>query len=144
MAPEFPGVTVPVPGCDPVAENSRYEGWDGRLYPSQQDMVMIGTQQTPVTQTITLWALSGYMTDEAGRWCMTRHQVYEVAAAYGLCSESEFLEMWEWAVGDRLAPVWAVVNELEQRWLRLHEESPAGGSRFVNFGDVRPDVMALQ
>lgn len=140
MAPEFPAVTVPVPGCSPVAENRRYEGWDERIYPSQQDMIQIGTQQTPVTQTLTLWALSGYCTDRDGRWCMTRHQCYEVAAAYGLCSESEFQEMWTWATEDGLAPVWAVVNDLEQRWLQKFEESPAGG-QFVNFGDVRPEAV---
>lgn len=140
MAGEFPEVVVPVPGCSPVAENPRYEGWDSRIYPSQQDMVMIGTQQTPVTQTITLWALAGYCTDSAGRWCMTCHQMYEVAAACGLCSEQEFLEMWTWATGDGLAPVWAVVNDLEQRWLVQNEESPAGG-QFVNFGDVRPEAV---
>lgn len=140
LAAEFPGVEVVVPGCSPVAENGRYEGWDERLYPTAVDMIQIGTQQTPVTQTITLWALAGYMTDSAGRWCMTCHQFYEVAAVYGLCSETEFQEMWEWATGDGLAPVWAVVNDLEQAWLRKFEESPAG-SRFQPFGEVRPDVL---
>lgn len=141
MAPEFPGVAVPVPGCSPVAENSRYEGWDERIYPSPADMERIGTQQTPVTQTITLWALAGYCTDDQGRWCMTKHQYYEVAAACGLCSETEFLEMWTWATEDGLAPVWAVVNSLEQKWLRANEESPAGG-RFQPFGDAHRTLFA--
>lgn len=142
LAAEFPGVTVPVPGCSPVAENRRYEGWDSRIYPTADDMYRIGTQQTPVTQTLTLWALAGYCTDSAGRWCMTRHQMYEVAAACGLCSETEFLEMWTWATEDGLAPVWAVVNDLEQKWLQKFEESPAGG-QFVNFGEIRPDVLVM-
>jgi hypothetical protein len=72
---------------------------------------------------------------------MTKHQYYEVAAACGLCSETEFLEMWTWATEDGLAPVWAVVNSLEQKWLRANEESPAGG-RFQPFGDAHRTLFA--